>query len=99
MKKMKIPEKNSGSGSGKKPKLSNDPRERRIIQILSGVFKMSLHELSSSVNIRKDTLKLVLKRMEKQGLVVMEKEDKIIYVRFTGFVKEKETGHDDIMYG
>jgi len=43
-----------------------------IIKILATVFKMSLKDLARELNMREDSLKIVLKRMEKQGLVILE---------------------------
>ncbi|MCK4614737.1 MAG: MarR family transcriptional regulator [Thermoplasmata archaeon] len=71
-----------------------------MIRILSTVYKMSITDLSKELNMRKDSLKLVLKRMRKRGVVVLEEgEENETFVRYTGYPKGEKVEVDRFMYG
>ena len=76
-----------------------DVREKRIIEVLSGVYGLTLSGLSRELRLRESTLRLLLKRMEKKGIVVLEWDaEGREFVRLTGYKKEKGESSDP-MFG
>jgi hypothetical protein len=46
--------------------------ENRILRILVSVFKISLKDLAKEVAMRPDSLRLVLRKLENRGLILVE---------------------------
>ena len=112
-KKIKILKRGDEIGSSRDWFEGEDALERKIIEILSRVYRMTLRELATDLDMRTDSLKLALTNLKKQGLVVVEPEEgkgpnrssrkadrsgRNTYVRYLGY-RKKESDPDDMMYG
>jgi len=76
-----------------------DVREKRIVEALSIVYGLTLSQLSRKLRLRESTLRLLLKRMEMKGIVVLERDaNGREFVRLTGYRKEKGESCDP-MFG
>ncbi len=111
-KKIKILKRGEEIGSSRDWLEGQSALENKIIQILSRVFKISLKELALELDMRPDSLKLALRKLTKQGLVVIEygdgAEEKMrarnkdrggrnTFIRFLGYEKKKSDSNT-IMY-
>lgn len=110
-KKIKILKRGDEIGSSRDWLEGEDALERKIIEILSRVYRMTLKELATELDMRTDSLKLSLTNLKKGGLVVVEigegqnrasrradRSGRNTYVRYLGY-RKKESDPDDMMYG
>lgn len=74
-KKIKILKKSDDVGSSRDWLVGQDAIEKKIIGILSRVFKISLKDLALELAMRQDSLRLALRSLEKKGVVVVELDD------------------------
>jgi DNA-binding transcriptional ArsR family regulator len=112
-KKIKILKHGEEIGGSRDWLVGEDALERRIIEILSRVYRMTLRELATELDMRIDSLRLALRKLEGEGLVVVEMEKgsgrnratrrsdrtgRYTFVRYLGY-KPERADPDDIMYG
>ena len=71
-KKIKILKKSKEVGSSRDWLIGQDDLERKLLTILSKVFKISLKDLALELAMRSDSLLLALRKLEQRGLVVVE---------------------------
>ncbi len=71
--------------------------EKKIIQVLSTVFKITITDLAHKIKMRKNALKRILMTMEKKGWIILENgDDGKMYVRLSGYIGGEEV--DGPMY-